>query len=68
MYSYRTIGVNSAGDFKHCVFHESGLFIMTTVLSFSVWKTYKKTTMSIMYGLGFLDSTLLDVFVKDTQQ
>lgn len=31
MYSYRTIEVNGAGDFKHCVFHKSGLFIMTTV-------------------------------------
>ena len=31
MYTYGTIRVNSAGDFKHCVFHESGVFIMTTV-------------------------------------
>jgi len=34
MYSYRIIGVNGARDFKHCVFHEWGVFIMTTVAFF----------------------------------
>lgn len=63
MYAYRVTGVNSAGDFKHCVFRESGVFMLTTV-----WKTYKKKTMFITYGLGFLDSTLLEIFFKDIQQ
>lgn len=36
MFSYRTIGVNSAGYFKHCVFHDSGVFIMTVAFIFSL--------------------------------
>lgn len=34
MYSYRTIGVYSAGDFKNSVFPESGVLIITKIAFF----------------------------------
>lgn len=42
MYSRRTIGVNSAVNFKHCVFQKSEIFIMSTIVFFFSVKDVKE--------------------------